>query len=121
MSAASVLTFDSRFLTTQTAADARLAVKVDHWHGPGLGDGQTIFRVACYARTHVTGRVRCGRNVHRAGHFQNSPTTSIGGFAMFAQVIQGKTSNQEAQDAALNHGYKILHQAQPDGSAARAG
>jgi len=40
---------------------------------------------------------------------------------MFAQVIQGKTSNQEAQDAALNHGYKILHQAQPDGSAARAG
>jgi hypothetical protein len=57
-----VLTFDPRFLTTQTAADVRLAVKVDQWHGPGLGDGQAISRAACYARTHVTGRVRRVRN-----------------------------------------------------------
>jgi hypothetical protein len=42
----------------------------------------------------------CGRNVRR-GNIFNSQKLSIGGFAMFAQVIQGKTSNPQALDAAI--------------------
>jgi hypothetical protein len=42
----------------------------------------------------------CGRNVRRGEHLQ-FPELSIGGFAMFAQVIQGKTSNPQALDAAI--------------------
>jgi hypothetical protein len=46
----------------------------------------------------LTGR-SCGRNVPRVQHFKNH-TRSIGGFAVFAQIIQGKTSNPQALTAA---------------------
>jgi hypothetical protein len=41
----------------------------------------------------------CGRNVRRGEHF--NPKLIKRGSAMFAQVIQGKTSNSQALDAAI--------------------
>jgi hypothetical protein len=55
----------------------------------------------------VLTQTSCGRNVRRGEHLLN-PTISIGGPAMFAQVIQGKTSNPEALDAALNRWFQDL-------------
>jgi hypothetical protein len=56
---------------------------------------------------YVLTRTSCGRNVRRGEHF-SIPTTSIGDPAMFAQVIQGKTSKPEELDAALNRWLKDL-------------
>jgi hypothetical protein len=47
----------------------------------------------------VLTQTSCGRNVRRAEYFNSPPL--IGDLAMFAQVIQGKTSNPQALDAVV--------------------